>query len=80
MNFLLRLLTVVELVIWIKKVKENRNANVARTKEQVVDPIHDCDKPARSSVLDDIQTQSSGYPPNNQSTQGRKNAYQERNL
>jgi hypothetical protein len=68
MSFLLRLLTVVELVIWIKKVKENRDANVARTEKQVVDPVHDCDRPARSPVLDDIQTQSSGCPPSNQST------------
>lgn len=56
MSFLLRLLTVVELVIWIKKVKETRNANVARTEKQNADPIHDCDRPAGSPVLDDTQT------------------------
>lgn len=59
MSFFLRLLTVVELIIWIKKRKETRNANVARTEEQDADPIHDCHRPARSPVLDDTQTKSS---------------------
>ena len=80
MSFLLRLLTVVEIILWLKRIKETDNGNVAQTRGRDTDPVHDCDGPARSSVLDDIQTKSRRHTSDFQSTECRQDTNQERDL
>jgi len=79
MSFLFRLLTVVELVLWLKRFKEASNADVAQAGERDDDRVHDRDRPSRSSVLDDIQTKSFRHPSDNQSTQRGQDPHQEGN-
>lgn len=80
MSFFFRLLTVVELIFWLKRLKETDNADVAQTGRRDSNRVCDCDRPTRSPVLDDIQTQGCGHPSCYQSTQSRQDSHQERNL
>ena len=80
MNFLLRLLTVVEIIIWLKRIKEINDGDVAQTQRRNANPIHDSDGPSRGSVLDDVQTESRRLTSDFQSTKCRQDTNQERNL
>lgn len=80
MSFFFRLLTVVELIHWLKRLKETGYADVAQTGKQDSDRVCNCDRPTRSHVLDDIQAKSCGHPSCYQSTQSRQDTHQERNL
>ena len=80
MSFFFRLLTVVELILWLKRLKETSNADVAQTEKRDSDRVCDCDRPTGSSVLDDIQAQGCGHPSCYQSAQHRQNRDQERDL
>lgn len=80
MSFFFRLLTVVELIFWLKRLKETNDADVAQTGRQDSDRVCDCNRPTRSHVLDDVQAQSCRHPSCYQSTQSRQDPHQERNL
>ena len=80
MSFLLRLLTVVEIIIWLKRIKEINDGDVAQTQRRNANPIHDSDGPSRGSVLDDVQTESRRHTSDFQSTKCRQDTNQERNL
>ena len=80
MSFFFRLLTVIELVLWFKKYKETRNGNVAQTTGRDANRVHDCDRPAGSAVLDDLQTEGQRRASHNQDTENGANPHQERNL
>lgn len=60
-NFLMRLLTVIELMLLIKRYKEGpSNEDVLQPRENA-DPIHSQDRPARSNVLDNVPTKSNRH-------------------
>ena len=80
MSFFFRLLTVVELILWLKRFKETDNADVAQAGRRDSDRVCDCDRPTRSSVLDDIQAQGCGHPSCYQSASQKQNGNQEGNL
>lgn len=80
MNFLLRLLTVVEIIIWLKRIKETNDGDVAQTRRRNANPVHDSDGPSRSYVLDDVQTESRRHTSDFQSTECRQDTNQERDL
>jgi hypothetical protein len=58
MSFFFRLLTVVELILWLKRLKETDNADVAQAERRNDSRVPDSDRPTGSTVLDDIQTKS----------------------
>lgn len=80
MSFFFRLLTVVELILWLKRLKETDNANVAQTGRRDSNRVCNCDRPTGSPVLDDIQTQGCGHPSCYQSANRKQNTHQEGDL
>ena len=80
MSFFFRLLTLVELIIWLKRIKEINEGDVAQTRRRNADSVHDSDGPSRGYVLDDVQTESRRHTSDFQSTECRQDTNQERNL
>ena len=66
MSFIFRLLTAVELFLWLKKLREASNGDVAQDKRGSDSGVHDHDRPTGSSVLDDTQSEAERHPHNHQ--------------
>lgn len=59
MTLLLRLLTVVEIILFIRRLKEGEHrGDVAQEERRDDSRVPDSDRPTRNTVLDDAQTQS----------------------
>lgn len=57
MTLLLRLLTVVEIILFIRRLKEgNQSGDVAQEEGRNNSRVPDSDRSTRSTVLDDVQT------------------------
>lgn len=61
LTFLMRLLTVVEIILLIKRYKEESNNEDVLQPRENVNPIHSQDRSAGSDVLDNIPAKSNRH-------------------